>query len=243
MLKRFWEIDSLRGIAILLMVIFHILFDLDFFGLYRIDFSYLPMRIFNYSIGTLFLVLVGISLTLSFMKAQNTLSQADLRRKFLIRGLKILGRGFVATLVTWAYLGRGVILFGVLHCIGVSILLGYLFIQQRLSPLVLGVFCIITGLILRGFRFDFPYLLWLGFIPTNFYTLDYFPLLPWFGVVLIGIMIGNTVYPQLHPIIQLPDLSKKKIILLLQFLGRHSLVIYLLHQLIIVGVIQILLLF
>ena len=87
------------------------------------------------------------------------------------------------------------IVFGVLHCIGLSIILAYPLIRFRIPALVLGILCIIIGVFLRTtVTVDFPWLLWLGFTPSQFYTLDYFPLLPWFGVVLIGVFLGNSLY-------------------------------------------------
>ena len=60
--ERFWEIDFLRGVAIIMMIIFHILYDINYFDLYDINLNSLYLIVFNYSIGTIFLLLVGISL-------------------------------------------------------------------------------------------------------------------------------------------------------------------------------------
>jgi uncharacterized membrane protein len=78
-------------------------------------------------------------------------------------------------------------------------------------------------------------LLWLGFVPYNFYTLDYFPIFPWFGLVLIGIFLGNKFYQDGKRGFKLPDLSGSFIVDLLGTLGRNSLAIYLVHQPIIVA--------
>jgi uncharacterized membrane protein len=130
--------------------------------------------------------------------------------------------------------------FGVLHCIGLSILLAYPLIRFRNFPLILGVLCIILGIALRvTVIVDFPWLLWLGFVPSGFYTLDYFPLLPWFGVVLIGIFLGNTFYQNNTRKVSLNDHSGFILSRVLCFLGRHSLIIYLLHQLLIVGLLYV----
>jgi uncharacterized membrane protein len=126
--------------------------------------------------------------------------------------------------------------FGVLHCIGLSIILAYPLIRFRFPALVLGILCIIVGLVLlTTVTVDYPWLLWLGVVPMNFVTLDYFPLLPWFGVVLIGIFLGNSLYKNNTRTLPLNDYSKFSAICGLCFLGRHSLIIYLLHQLVIIG--------
>lgn len=235
--NRFWEIDFLRGIAIIMMISYHILFDLKFFGIWDTNLHSLSFRLFLYPIGTTFLLLVGISLTLSYSRAQKTIPTKQLPIKFLLRGLKIFGFGMIITIITWILLPDAFIIFGILHCIGISIILAYPFLQLRIPNLFIGIVFILSGIILRTMVFEFNWLVWLGFPPTDFSTIDYFPLLPWFGVVLIGIFIGRTLYPGYNRTFELPDLSVYKLINFLCFLGKHSLVIYLLHQPILVGII------
>jgi uncharacterized membrane protein len=238
---RFWEIDFLRGIAILMMIIYHVIFDLNYFGFASTDLNSLPGLIFLYPIGTLFLLLVGISLTLSYARVQDSFTPNQLRIKYLKRGSSIFGLGLLITMVTWIYPHEGFIVFGVLHCIGLSILLAYPFLRLRNLAVLFGLFCIISGIILRlTIIVDFPWLLWLGFVPRQFYTLDYFPLLPWYGVVLIGVFLGNTLYKNYSQVITIPNYSRFIIVSTFCFLGRHSLLIYLLHQLIIIGMIYLL---
>jgi uncharacterized membrane protein len=235
--ERFWEIDTLRGIAILMMITYHVIFDLNYFEFTSTDLNSLPVILFLYPVSTSFLLLVGISLTLSYSRVEHTLSKNQLRIKYFKRGSSIFGLGLLITLVTWIYPHNGFIVFGVLHCIGLSILLAYPFIRSRLSSLLVGVICIGIGVVLMiSVTVDFPWLLWLGFVPAQFYTLDYFPLLPWFGVVLIGIFLGNSLYQNNTRSFRLKDYSGFIIARLFCFLGRHSLIIYLLHQLIIVGI-------
>lgn len=234
--NRFWEVDFLRGIAIIMMVIYHTMFDVVFLRISYIDLASLPVLLFLYPIGTMFLLLVGVSLTLSYSRTEGTLSSWERQRKFILRGLYIFGGGMLVTLGTWLYLKQGYVIFGVLHCIGVSTILAYPIIRQRIYPLILGIICVILGVFLQLMVVvDFPWLLWVGFIPSNFYTVDYFPLLPWFGVVLIGIFIGNSLYQNNKRRFRIRDLSQVHTVRGVCFLGRHSLLIYLLHQPIIVA--------
>ncbi len=239
--ERFWEIDALRGIAILMMISYHLVFDLNYFGFTATDLNSLPALLVLYPIGSVFLLLVGLSLTLSYSRVNGTLTKYQLWIKYLKRGGGIFGLGLLITLVTWIYPHDGFIIFGVLHCIGLSILLAYPFIRSRLPALLCGLLCIGVGIVLRTMiTVDFPWLLWLGFVPTGFYTLDYFPLLPWFGLVLIGIFLGNSLYQNNTRIFKLQDRSRFIVSRMLCFLGRYSLIIYLLHQLIIVGILYLL---
>ncbi|RIK33561.1 MAG: hypothetical protein DCC55_34725, partial [Chloroflexi bacterium] len=63
-----------------------------------------------------------------------------------------------------------------------------------------------------------------------------FPLIPWFGVVLLGVFLGNTFYGQQGRLVPLPDWPAAPPARLLQFLGRHSLTIYLIHQPLLVAI-------
>ncbi|MFH1102034.1 MAG: heparan-alpha-glucosaminide N-acetyltransferase [Methanobacteriota archaeon] len=234
---RFWEIDTLRGIAIIMMIIYHVIFDLNWFYVYPINLRALPLLVFLYPIGTMFLFLVGVSLTLSFSHAQKTLTGYELPLKILLRGIKVFLFGMILTVVTWFYLRQGYIIFGVLHCIGVSIILAYPLLRYRLSNLILGWILIIIGLFIYGYPVGVPWLLWLGLVPYGFYTIDYFPLLPWFGVVLLGVFVGNTVYKEGKRQFFIRDLSQNKGIQTLSVLGRHSLLIYLVHQPVLIGLI------
>ena len=66
---RFWEVDGIRGIAILMMVVFHILFDLNFFSVYAVNVSTGFWRYFGYATASLFLFIVGVSLAISHARA------------------------------------------------------------------------------------------------------------------------------------------------------------------------------
>ncbi len=235
--KRFWEIDFLRGIAIIMMIIYHILFDLYFLDVLKINLHSLLLRLFLYPIGTTFLLLVGVSLTISYSRIKNTLSEKEAWLKFIKRGIMIFCLGLALTTVTWVFLDSGFIIFGVLHCIGICIILSIPFLKYRFFNLFLGLILVFIGIALRTMVFDFSYLVWLGFIPSGFYTIDYFPLLPWFGVVLLGIAIGNYVYPNAKRRFPLRDLSKNRLLKPLCLFGHHSLIIYLLHQPILLSII------
>ena len=238
---RFWEIDFLRGFAIILMVFFHIIYDLNFFSItnFRI-YSGIILYIARLS-ASIFVVLAGISLSISYSKSKNWLKTNDIILKFIKRGLKILFLGVIISVITWFYIPRGFVVFGILHFIGTSIILSLIFIRYRVINIIFGLLFIIVGFYLKSLTFDFNILIPLGFIPNNFWTIDYFPLFPWFGIFLIGISIGNIIYPDFKRKYEIKDLSKKLLVKSFCFLGRNSLLIYFLHQPIIIGIITILL--
>ncbi len=235
--QRFWEIDFLRGIAIIMMVLYHLLYNLHYFAHYNVNVYSGFWMYFARVTATTFIFLVGVSLSISFSRAKKISKDRNtLFTKYLRRGLKVFSWGLIITLVTRIFLGKAFVIFGILHLIGISIILAYPFLKLRYWNLLIGLLCIFLGAYLRGFTFDFFWLSWLGFRPAQFYSVDYFPLLPWFGVVLMGIFFGNIFYPDCSRKFQLTDISFFSLIKVLCFLGKHSLLIYLLHQPLIIAI-------
>ena len=232
--QRFWEIDLFRGIAIVMMVLFHFFFDLDYLGIMELDMHSGLLLILGRTAAIIFVFLVGVSLTLSHSREQLSGRPAGYY-KFFKRGVGIFSWGLVITLVTALLLERGTIYFGILHLIGVSIIISYPFLKYRIKPLITGLAILIMFLPARQIFIESPLLLWFGIMPYGFYTLDYFPLIPWFGVVLLGIFTGNSLYTDYQRQFVIFDLSGNPAVRILGYLGRRSLFIYLVHQLVIVG--------
>lgn len=216
------------------MVLYHLMYDLDTFGGYDIGSTTGFWASFADLTAFSFVFLVGVSLAISYAKSGEGARQASFS-KYLLRGAKIIGYGMVLTLATWA-LGMGIIVFGILHLIGVSIILAYPFLRLRSVNLLAGFSFIAAGLYINTLDLtsEGPWLLPLGVVQEGLSMPDYRPLLPWFGVVLLGVFAGNLLYGTgkrvalLVP--EMPEPGRA-----LTFLGRHSLFIYLVHQPILVG--------
>ncbi len=230
---RFWEVDLLRGIAILLMVFYHFAFDLNYFRLAKIDVNSGLLFFLARLTVTLFLLLVGLSLYLSFSRAERMGRQDQFMTKLVRRSAWIFSLALCITAVTYLIIGRGFIVFGVLYLIGLSLLLAYPFLRMGWKNFIFGSILIILGLYVSEIRVEHYWLLWLGLAPPNFYSLDYVPLLPWFGVVLYGVGLGGLLYSgyrrRVSQIDQLP-IAGCSFIKLLCYLGRNSLAVYLVHQ-------------
>lgn len=238
--ERFWEIDFLRGFAVIMMIVFHLFYDLNYFGGYDFNLHSGFWSYFARSTATLFIFLVGVSLTLSFSRTKRAQKvRKRLYMKYLKRGLRVFSWGLIITLITRIFLRQGFVIFGVLHLIGISIILAYPFLKLGSWNLLIGIIFISLGMYLKNLTFDFPWLIWLGLMPEHFYAVDYFPIFPWFGVVLIGLFFGNLLYPNYTRRFKLLDLSKFSFIRLFCFLGRHSLLIYLIHQPILIALLYI----
>lgn len=231
---RFWEVDVARGAAILMMALYHFVYDLETFAGYGVNATSGFWARFADATAFSFVFLVGVSLTLSFSRAKKRHPGRGLFGKYLLRGARIFGYGMVLTVFSWV-VGMGLILFGILHLIGVSIILAYPFLRFKTLNLILGLLIIGIGVYMqtRGFYSESPWLLPLGVIPTDIPMPDYRPLLPWFGVVLIGVFAGNLVYGGGRKITGGTD--RPMAVAPLGFLGRYSLLVYLIHQPVIVA--------
>jgi uncharacterized membrane protein len=233
-MDRFWEIDLLRGFAVFLMLLYHFLYDLNFFKLADIN---LNSGFFLYAGRTaalLFILISGTALAIShsrgLAKKNSETGQKENFSKYLKRGIKLFFMGFVLSAVTWIFLPEEYIVFGILHFFGVSAILVYPFLKYRKENLFFSFFFILIGFYLRSRIFDFSYLLWLGFTPANFTTLDYFPIFPWFGVLLAGVFLGNSLYANGNRQFQIPETGNFLFFKFFSIMGQHSLFIYFVHQ-------------
>jgi uncharacterized membrane protein len=230
-------VDAARGVAIIMMVVYHSTYDLDTLGGYDIQSTTGSWAHFADVTAGLFLFLVGVSLTIS--RARTSLTGWRLFGKYLARGLRILAYGVVLTIVFLA-LGMGVVVFGILHLIGISIILAYPFLGLRFTNLVLGVLIFVAGqyILVQGLDSQSFWLLPFGVVPEGVIMPDYRPLLPWFGVVLIGLFFGNVVYGDGRRPAVLED---KAPVLARPLLppGRNSLFIYVIHQPIIIALLAV----
>ncbi len=232
---RYWEIDTARGVAVITMILFHAAFDLNYFGVVPVIVSTGFWRMLAYATASTFIFLVGLSLTISYARASRRLDHPALCRKYLKRGITIFGYGLVITAATYLFLPSGYIVFGILHFIGIAIIIAPLFMRFEELNLLFGVAALFAGYVTNAVAGPWP-LLWLGIHPVSFTSLDYVPLLPWFGLVLFGMYFGKKFYPDGSRGFVMktaePDAARP-----LSFLGRHSLFIYFIHQPIILAAI------
>ncbi|WP_428623026.1 heparan-alpha-glucosaminide N-acetyltransferase [Sedimenticola sp.] len=215
-------IDALRGVALLLMFAYHFCFDLNYYGFTHFDFNHDSFWLSARSvIVSLFLLLVGISLQLA--------NAHGIRWHSVWRRLLMLAAAAGGVTIASAMLfPNSYIFFGILHFIAVASLLGLAFLRYRWLALFAGIGLLWLGLGFSDPLFNRPPFQWIGLMTYKPITEDYVPLLPWFGVVLLGIFVGSC----------LPTVGGKFASWqgtagawpLLRLAGRHSLLLYLIHQ-------------
>ena len=177
--------------------------------------------------GGIFFLLAGISATLGHRPVR--------------RGLTVFGCGLLCSAATAAvyllgFADRGILIyFGTLHCLGLCMLLWPVF--GRLNARILlfvGLFLTAVGIFLS--QSGLPGSFWLlpfGLPPEGLATADYFPLLPFLGVFLLGACLGRKLYPQSASLFSCSPPGWAKPLCLC---GRKALPIYLLHQPVITAV-------
>ena len=230
---RIWELDALRGVCILCVIVVHFLFDLSFFGGLSLTLPAWYVFLQEYG-GAIFVVLSGVCVTLG--------------SKSVRRGLIVFACGMLITAVTYGMYRLGmsgmdvVVKFGVLHLLGVCMLVYPAF--KKLPPAmltVLGLVIAITGYAIRGIIVPQHWLFPLGLTYEGFTSSDYFPLFPQLGYFLIGAAIGKTAYREKRTLLP-GSFQKTGIARFFCWCGRQSLFIYLLHQPVVYGLLELVLL-
>lgn len=225
---RLWEVDALRGVAIVMMVIYHLLWDLHALGGYPINVYTGFWHTFQITTASLFTGLVGVSLALRYQMME---TQGAIRyRPFFLRGAVVFSWGIVVGIVTFLFNPAMYVRWGILHLIGFAIVISWPFLRFRWLNLVLAVGLLAAGRVIMLTRIDISWLDWLGLDASPRQAFDYFPVVPWLALPLIGIFVGNLVYADGKRRFSLPDIGGWAPLRLLRLMGQNSLLIYLLHQ-------------
>lgn len=220
--RRIWEIDFLRAIAIILMVTFHTVYDLnEFVG---IDIDYLGG--FWYWEGKTsaltFIFLAGISSGFS----KNTVR----------RGVIVLVFAMVITLVTYTIFREQYIRFGILHFLGVAMILFPLL--KKMNNILLFLSAAVIAFVAVPFKdifFDISRMLPFGVMNRGINTLDCYPLIPYLSVFILGILAYKMYYYKKQSLFKVYYENKY-----ISMISKNSLAIYLIHQPVIVAMILLL---
>ncbi|KGF04196.1 heparan-alpha-glucosaminide N-acetyltransferase [Anaerococcus lactolyticus] len=222
-MKRIQIIDTVRGLTIISMVLFHLFYNINYF------------RTLDFYNGTVFNRIWQLSIALSFFLISGITSSFFNPRKNFKRGLSTSLIGFAITIITFLFAKDQLIIWGVLNGLGLSMIIAGL-IQNLINPKLWPVF-----LLAFAFSYKIPAgLLWdnsffnglyqmnlfpIGFPSFDFYSNDYFPLIPWLFAFLAGLSLGKYLHKKNFFNFDVKENFLAKI-------GRHSMLIYITHQII-----------
>ena len=246
-------VDALRGLGVALMVAHHFLWDLDHFGLYPLPLEAPAWQAFARSVGSLFLFTSGLALAVSSSRfSRGTGGYRIAWRRSARRGMILLLWAGVISAVTRLVVPEAWVRFGILHLLGVVKIIAPATLPLGRGNLGIGVALYGLGLalaLLPG-RLSMPWVLMVGPDGAGLVMVDHYPLLPWSGAVWLGMGVGaalvrarerswdRSATERDRP---RPRVESGKFLRMrdaMAWLGRHSLVIYLLHQPVLWGLLR-----
>jgi uncharacterized membrane protein len=214
------------------MVTYHFTWDLEFFRYVEAGTATAgPMKWYARAIACTFLILAGVSLVLAHGRGINW-------RTFGKRFAMVTGAAVLISIGTYFAMGQGFIFFGILHQIAVGSLIALLFLcLPAIVTLVAAAAMIAAPIYLRNAFFDAPFWWWLGLSSINPPSNDYVPILPWTGMILTGVAIAKFAASRgwFDRLAQNAGSPQSDFRHWLSLAGRNSLIIYLIHQPILIG--------
>lgn len=231
MTGRLKAVDAMRGVAIAGVVLFHFVWDLEFTGFISGVANHPLWLAFGRSLAGSFMVLVGVSLALA--------SRMPLRpMPYLRRMAKIVVSAAAITIVTYFVFPATFIYFGILHAIAVATLVGTLFLRAPVwACLTAGLVLLLLPSFWRSEFFDPRWLAWIGFSQNVPPSNDFVPVFPWVGLTLLGMAATRLLLR--YDMVDALDrfVPPGRFGDALGWMGRSSLMIYLLHQPVMLSVI------
>ncbi len=231
-LPRIALIDIARGVGLLAMVVYHFTWDLEYFSWILPGTITEPFWVyFARSIASSFVFLAGVSLVLAHRNGIKW-------RSFFIRFAIVAASAALISLATYFAFPNGFIYFGILHAIALFSLVGLLFIRLHWAIcLVVAAAVFWMGHNLSNEFFAHPALWWVGLATNVPPSNDYVPFFPWFAATLAGISFTKLGLSRGWFEAMAKWQFPRSIELPLVLIGRNSLVFYLLHQPILIGLV------
>jgi uncharacterized membrane protein len=232
--RRLWEIDVVRTVAIGLMVVYHVGYDVHYLApqvaLDPFDGGWRALQV---TCASTFMGVVGLSYWIAHQRGRGRgLGGFALWRSHARRGCEVLAAALLVSLATLLALGSDdAVRFGILHLIATAMLVVLpLTVGLGVWNVFLGAGAIAVGQVIGEMGTDVTELLVLGFDPGD-PGRDWYPLLPWIGPAFVGVAIGAVLYPDGQRGPWLSGLARvPRGAVAAGAPGRHSLPIYLVHQ-------------
>lgn len=209
-------LDLLRGFTVILMVIFHFSYDIAYFKIVEFDIIHHPFwYLFPRVIVFLFLYVSGVALAFQYKESINW--NSFLKRQGILGSLSL-----IVSLATYIFFPDRWIYFGTLHAIFTVSFMCLPFLNWPKISLATGLTLFIPSIF---FDFNLPW--WRLPHPS----LDYISPFPWMGAMLFGFYSAHTFWTKLEGNVRLQKIFHTPVLFKsLNILGRHSLLIYIVHQ-------------
>lgn len=240
--NRIIELDILKGVAVILMVLFHFLMVAQLENKKIVN-TRLPYIVMMAIIShTIFIYVVGINLHISYTKYSDN-DKITFYKKQLKRGFKLLIFGGFMTLMSYLLYPSMFVRFGIFHFLGISIILSFLFVQTKVRTTIGIVLFTLLAMVIKSYKYDLVMYCSqsknvcfdLG-VANFFNSLDHFPIIPYFLYILLGIKTGQYLYSDLPYKTIIPSIQEN----IIAVIGRKSLEIYLIHWFVIYWVVSLL---
>lgn len=247
--KRAFELDALRGLALFLMVLHHTAYDLR----YIFDLNILAFQERDYFWAFIQPFFVCVFVVISGICCQFSRSNPKRALKLLVFSVILT----TSTVIVDRFFIDGVaIYFNIIHLLTVGTALFALFDwweqksqnsgNKRVGNAVLLLSALTFLFLVDGFDYydgmvETNLLIPFGIQSRNFVEMgDYLPMVPWLGVFIIGVLLGRFCYEKKETFFPNAPSVLKKITKPFEFIGRHSLLVYLIHQPIVLGILYLL---
>ena len=252
--KRFFEIDFLKGIATIFMVIFHFFYLLYFLNVFNTNVRSGVLFAMAKISHTLFIFMVGVNSAISYQKFREKNRELfnenykSFRNHYIVKTFKRVSFLLLAALsmTVLSYIGFGnlFVKFGIFHFIGVALLLSLPIVANKFLALATSALVLILYLLVNTPRLSalfaskcqtVPFLCFIsGIYNLKFSSLDHFSLIPYFGLLTFGMFIGHVLYTdKKRNFIKDPEkfeeLNDKKPVKDIALIGKNSFMIYFIH--------------
>lgn len=241
---RFFEIDILRGLAVIAMVLFHFFYLYELTGQSNGGFSNNLLVCLAKFAHITFIILFGVNLALSFQKNREAgKKDEEYYGNQMKRAICFYIIGGIVTLFTYLIFPHKYVVFGIFHFLASSILLSQFFVENKTTTTIgLVIFSLIYS-VLKTNKYDIlnkcynsPLFCFVtGLANTQYDSIDHFSILPYFMFVLIGILLGHTYFDKGQRQIKLLENKEPNNLAtnIIKKIGQNSIAIYIIHWFII----------
>ena len=224
-MKRYEEIDILKGVAVICMIIFHFFYFPNQYGFKEIEYNTLTLKTIAKVAQIIFITCVGVNLV--FAKQKNKDPNIHLQRVGKLAFYAVL-----ISLFTYLVFEERYVKFGILHFVAFSSLLLFTFVDDTETMKIITTL-LVTLFILNKIQPELfhiipsPIAFIGGFYNDRYSSVDHFPILPWILLICVGVFIGHYL---LNNEINTPkNIVDNPVSNIFKDIGKRSLEIYAVH--------------